>query len=609
MLNSEQMKNIDITINGLKKHYKNGDFSPRELLASIKQRIEQDKNNPVFIHVLSDSELELYLSALAGKGIDLPLYGVPFAIKDNIDLAGINSTAACPAFSYTASESALVVQRLIDAGAIPVGKTNMDQFATGLVGVRSPWGACKNALNPEYISGGSSSGSAVSVAKAWVSFSLGTDTAGSGRVPASLNNIVGLKPSCGLLSNSGVVPACKSIDCVSIFALTAADAAAVLDVAAAYDIDDPYSRQNTFENGPRSPLVFENSFSFGVPSKSQLNFFGNEEAEQLFDHGIEVLKQLGGKAVEIDFSAFLDAARLLYEGPWVAERYLAMQDILQKSPDDVLPVIRAIVESSGEAKATEAYSAYYKLNALKQYAIKALEGLDCVITPTNGTFYTIAQLEADPIQLNSNLGYYTNFMNLLDFSAVSVPVGFYEKGLGFGVTLFAKAFEDKKLLSLAAKIQESNGLTLGASDLTYSAEDIPSRTPQAYVDVAVCGAHLEGFPLNWQLLERGAVKRERLCSSKSYRLYALAGGPPFRPGMLRDEKNGEKIVVELWRMEAKQFGSFVSNIPAPLGIGKLELEDGRWVTGFICEPYALQDAEDITSFGGWKAYMESRNSN
>ncbi|GAB1256106.1 allophanate hydrolase [Aurantivibrio plasticivorans] len=606
-----QWQLLNITLDGLRAHYDRGDFTPRELIEFLCDTMNSEVDNPVWITQLDAAQLEPYLVAL--EAMDkaqrnaLPLWGVPFAIKDNIDLAGVPTTAACADFTYTPKESAFVVDALIRAGAIPLGKTNMDQFATGLVGVRSPepWGPCKNALNNTVISGGSSSGSAVAVAKGWVSFSLGTDTAGSGRVPAALNNIVGLKPSCGLLSNRGVVPACKSIDSVSIFALTASDANQVFDVASRFDETEPYARKNSYANGSRYFNANVPRLQIGVPQADQLEFFGNSEAETLFHKSCEALQALGHDMVAIDFSPFIQAAKLLYEGPWVTERYLALQPLIDESPDKLLPVIRQIVEPGGTRTATEAFSAQYQLETFARLAALELDKVDAVVTPTIGTHYSIADVLADPIQLNSNLGYYTNFMNLLDYAAVAVPTGQYENNVGFGITFFHQAMSDKRLLSLAAQVQHQLALPLGATGLALSSNNNVG-VPQDRVNVVVCGAHLSGLPLNWQLLERGGYLVEVTQSAEAYRLFALPGGPPFRPGMSRDDESGQTIEVEVWSLPLSAFGSFVSEIPAPLGIGKVQLVDGRWEPGFICEAYGLDGAEDITSLGGWRNYIASR---
>ncbi|WP_345971381.1 allophanate hydrolase [Sulfurimonas sp. HSL1-6] len=433
-----------MTISQLLNDYKNGTTTPRDVMANIRARIEANAENPIFIHALSEAETEPYLERLEGVSPALlPLYGIPFAIKDNIDLAGIPTTAACPAFSYVPEASAFVVAQLIEAGAIPVGKTNLDQFATGLVGTRSPYGACHNSIDPAYISGGSSSGSAISVALEMAAFSLGTDTAGSGRVPAAFNNLVGVKPSKGVLSTSGVVPACRSLDCVSIFAVNTEDAKAVFDIACAFDAADPYSRKM-----PQTAGAAEKTMRFAVPLPSQLKFFGDSEAEALFKEAVARFESMGYTAVETDFSPMLDAANLLYSGPWVAERYIATKAIVDETPEQVLDVTRGIIEQ-GRDKSAEAYfNAEYRLKAYKRHSEQMLEGTDFALTPTTGTIYTIEAVNADPVQLNTNLGYYTNFMNLLDFAAYAVPAGFRPNGLPFGVTLFSDAFDDRRLMDV-----------------------------------------------------------------------------------------------------------------------------------------------------------------
>ena len=441
-----------MTISDLKKSYKNKTLTPRLLLKQIRQRIEEHEANPIWIHVLSDSELEPYLKQLEGCEPDsLPLYGIPFAIKDNIDLKGIPTTAACPDYSYVPTESAFVVNVLIEAGAIPVGKTNLDQFATGLVGTRSPYGACQNSIDPAYISGGSSSGSAVSVALDMAVFSLGTDTAGSGRVPAAFNNLVGLKPSKGVLSTAGVVPACRSLDCVSIFAKTTEDAQEVFDVAASFDLSDPYSRAM-----PKTENSVPSHFRFAIPQADQLKFFGDVEAEALYHKAVKVFEAMGGTAVETDFSPMLEAANLLYYGPWVSERYVAVKEMIESRPESFIDVTRTIIESGKNKSAEDYFNAEYKLKAFKRQSDILMEDIEFALTPTTGTIYTIDEVNADPIQLNTNLGYYTNFMNLLDFSAYAIPAGLRENGLPFGVTLFAGAFEDRKLLRLGKQFMNKD---------------------------------------------------------------------------------------------------------------------------------------------------------
>jgi len=441
-----------MNITSLKNMYTDNTLTPRALMTQIKESIESHKDNPIWIYTLSDSELEPYLRRLEeSEPSTLPLYGVPFAIKDNIDLKGIPTTAACPDYSYIPKASAYVVERLIEAGAIPVGKSNLDQFATGLVGTRSPYGACRNSINHNYISGGSSSGSAVSVALEMAVFSLGTDTAGSGRVPAAFNNLVGLKPSKGVLSTSGVVPACRSLDCVSIFANNSEDAQKVFDVAASFDTADPYSRVMINED-----KEIPASFTFAIPKVDQLKFFGDEQAEILFKKAVEGFEAMGGTAVEIDFSPMLEAANLLYYGPWVSERYVAVKDMIENKPESFIEVTRSIIESGKGKSAEDYFNAEYKLKAFKRQADIIMQDIDFALTPTTGTIYTIDEVNADPIQLNTNLGYYTNFMNLLDFSAYAVPAGLRENGLPFGITLFAEAFGDRKLLRLGDQFMKKD---------------------------------------------------------------------------------------------------------------------------------------------------------
>ncbi len=581
----------------LQEGYRTGRFTPAEVVDSVLARIAERPERNIWITCLTRTELQPYLRALEDRAPDaLPLYGIPFAIKDNIDLAGVPTTAGCPEFAYVPERSAFVVERLIAAGAIPIGKTNLDQFATGLVGTRSPYGVCANAFDPDYIAGGSSSGSAVAVACGQVSFALGTDTAGSGRVPASLNNLVGLKPSRGVLSTAGVVPACRTLDCVSVFALDSADAARVYEVAAVFDAADPFARQ-----APWSPLPeLAGGFRYGVPRPAQLEFFGDSGAAQLFDQANAKLRALGGEPVEIDFSPFLEAAKLLYEGPWVAERYAAIEGFLQAQADALHPVTRAIIEGGAAPRAVAAFQAQYRLAELQRAVSPVWRQIDVLLTPTAGTTYTIDQILTDPIKLNSNLGYYTNFMNLLDLAAVAVPTGFQAPGLPFGVTVCAPAGSDRVLLGLADRLHRAAGLALGVSDLPLPAA--PPLAADAWMSLAVCGAHMEGLALNPQLTGRGGRLLRRTRTSDRYRLFALPGSPPQRPGLVRSEY-GTGIEVEVWALPREQVGSFVEGIPFPLGIGKVELQDGTWVSGFMCEASATEDAEDITALGGWRAYL------
>lgn len=605
----------NMTIANLSNAYREGSLTPAGVMEDIRRRAEGFAERNIWIHLLSAEEQQPYLAALADKDPQqCPLWCIPFAIKDNIDLAGIPTTAGCEAFAFTPSASAPVVQQLLDAGAIPVGKTNLDQFATGLNGTRSPWGPCRNAFDPDYISGGSSSGSAVSVALGLASFSLGTDTAGSGRVPAAFNNLVGLKPTRGLLSARGMVPACRSLDCISIMALNTDDANTVLACAEGFDAGDGYSRHNCYDNLSRHYGYRQGQLKVGVLPEDQLQFFGDSDYQAAYVATLAKLAELGFELVEVDYRPFDEAARLLYEGPWVAERYIACQPLIEENPAALHPVVRAIVEPGGNPKATELFRAQYRLEALKQVCVTTLDQVDCLLTPTAGRLFTVDEMLAEPILYNSQLGYYTNFMNLLDMTSVAVPTAFTAAGLPFGITLVGNCFSDRALLSIANRIQQGLALPLGIDECTDTAGAKPAGLPQVqqpvadnrHIDVLVCGAHLEGLPLNWQLTERGAVLKSRTRTKPCYRMYALAGGPPFRPGLIMDEQSGAAIDVEIWSVPAAEFGSFVAGIPAPLGIGKVLVEDGSVVTGFICEPRGVEGATDITSLGGWKAYLASR---
>lgn len=594
---------FDLRLDTLAAQYRNGTLTPRALIKTLRERAIA--LNPVFnlfIHILTQEELEPYLSALDARLPDeLPLYGVPFAIKDNIDIAGISTTAACPAFARIAEQDATIVRQLIALGAIPMGKTNLDQFATGLNGTRSPYGACRNSVHPDYPSGGSSAGSSLAVALGVASFALGTDTAGSGRVPASLNNLVGLKATKGLVSTAGVLPACRTLDCVTFFTATAAEASRLLALTAGLDPADDYSRQNPAWNGAQAFGSPEKGFRFGVPDT--LEFLGCQESEALFHTAKAQLEALGGVPVSIDFTPFMTAAKLLYEGPWVAERYHVVGPLIEQQPDAVLPVIRDVLQKAPGTDAVSTFDGLYTLQHFKAQCDATLVGLECVLTPTYPRPVTLAELRDEPVKRNADLGYYTNFMNLLDYAAVAVPVGFMANGLPSGVTLFGRAFTDQYLLGLADALQRAQPLTLpGGSRL--SAPALAGVASNDRVQVVVCGAHLDGLALNHQLRQRQGRLREVTQSAAAYRLYALADGK--RPGMVRVAEQGRAIAVEVWEIPSSELGSFLCGIPAPLGLGKVELADGRWVTGFICENYGLQDATDITEWGGWRAWIAGR---
>jgi len=582
-------------------------FSPEEVILEVLGRIERAPDHHAWISRLSRAQVLRYARALSAQSTDeLPLYGIPFAIKDNIDLAGVATTAACPTYAYTPTKSAHVVERLVAAGAIPVGKTNLDQFATGLVGVRSPYGACCNSFNRDYISGGSSSGSAVVVAQGLVSFALGTDTAGSGRVPAAFNNVIGLKPSCGLLSTRGVVPAGRSIDCVSILALSSDDARQILAVGSHFDAEDPFSRTVPAKNALTAKL-HSTAFTFAIPRAKQLEFFGDQEYARLYDKACAELTNLGGKPVDIDFEPFLATARLLYEGPWIAERYAAVGQFIESHRTEIHPTTRAIIEKGKAPSAVDAFQSQYALQSLRRVCDQIWKTADVLVTPTAGTIYTIAQVQSDPVQLNSNLGRYTNFMNLLDLAGLAVPTGFRSDGWPFGVTLAGPAGSDHALLGLGDRLHRTCATGAGATR-----EQLPPLVAARdgsilnYITIAVCGAHMEGLPLNSQLQERGAFLVKRTRTISSYRFYALPGGPPSRPGMVRVREHGCAIEVEVWAVPPEHFGSFVAAIPAPLGIGKILLDDNTQVSGFLCESWAVHEATDISELGGWREYLKTR---
>ncbi len=591
----------------LRSQYQAETLSPTIVVEEIYDRCARHTDNPIWITLLPKAQMLQAAQDLETRGYDttLPLYGIPIAVKDNIDVAGVPTTNACPGFSYTPNQNATVVEKLVQAGALIIGKTNMDQFATGLVGVRSPYGACRNPFNPDYISGGSSSGSAVAVSLGLVSAALGTDTAGSGRVPAAFGNLIGLKPTRGLLSTTGVVPACRSLDCVSIFALTCADAQQVFSVVQGFDAEDGYSRDR-----PPTSTTSLGSFRFGVPQPEQWEFFGDEDCYALFQQAIARLEAIGGTAVTIDFAPFREAASLLYGGPWVAERYAAVGEFTSRHPDQVLPVIQHILSLAAEFPAWQVYRGFHQLADLRQQTLPSWQQMDALLLPTAGTIYPIQQVEADPLQLNMNLGHYTNFVNLLDLSAIALPAGFRPDGLPFGITLVAPAFWDDWLCQLGAIYHQHLGGMLGATSTPLPSQPMPQpSSPSTHIAVAVLGAHLSGMPLNHQLTSRGATLVKTTRTAPHYQFFALAGTVPPKPGIIRvdpTQETGYAIEVEVWDIPLTEFGSFVAEIPPPLGIGSLVLEDGTTVKGFICEGYAIAGATDISHHGGWRSFMAAQ---
>ncbi len=581
---------------------------PQQLVAAY-QQLDADlsRDDNAWIYIATHDEIYAQLTTIfqainsgEKQTTDFPLLGVPFAAKDNIDVAGMPTSAACPAFTYTPEKDATVIARLKAAGAIVVGKTNLDQFATGLVGTRSPFGAVKNTFNPDYVSGGSSSGSASVVARGLVCFSLGTDTAGSGRVPAGFNNIVGLKPTKGWISTTGVVPACRLNDCVSVFALTVEDAQTVAAIAGGYDPQDPYSRSNP----QTAPARFSETLRFAIPDR--LEFFGDTLSENAFAKTLLRLQQQGAELVPIDFTAFNQLAEQLYYGAWVAERTVAVGEIFKNKPEAMDPTVRGIVANGLNYTACDAWQAEYTRAELAQKINAQLSEFDALVVPTSPTIHTLAEMAQEPVRYNSQFGTYTNFTNLADLCALALPGDFRDDGIPAGITLIAPAWHDQALSHFGKSWQQALNLPLGATEKALPASMV-AKTSANHVRVAVVGAHLRGMPLNHQLTTRNAVFIEESHTAANYRLYALANTQPPKPGLARSQE-GLPIVVELWDIPLARFGEFVAEIPAPLGIGTLTLEDGRSVKGFICEPAALSDATDITAWGGWKAWLARHHS-
>ena len=589
------------TIAAIVEAHRSGASSPEATVARTYTRIRAHGDPAIFITLRDEADARAEAADLAAKGdTDLPLYGVPVAVKDNIDVAGLPTTAACPAFAYDAGKDATCVARLRRAGAIVIGKTNLDQFATGLVGVRSPYGTPRNLFDPALIPGGSSSGSAIAVGAGLVPLALGTDTAGSGRVPAGLSNIVGLKPSLGLVSTAGVVPACRTLDCVSVFALTVDDAFAALAAMAGPDPADPYSRPRPLG----APGAVPAGLRIGVPMPGQRLFFGDKVSAAAYEAALADLAGLGAAIVEIDIEPFYETARLLYDGPWVAERYISVRSLIASAPEAMHPVTRQIILGGAHPGAVDAFKAFYQLEELRRVRDHTFGEIDMLALPTVPTVYTVAQVLADPIGLNSRLGTYTNFVNLLDLCALAVPASM--QATPFGITLLAQAGNDATLASLGRVFHAGTGLPLGATGTAQPAlAPLPGPAASGEIAIAVVGAHLTGMPLNSELKSFGARFLERTTTTADYRLFLLSGTTPAKPGLLRVGVDaGVAVDVEIWTMPAEQFGRFVASIPAPLSIGTLTISDGRDVKGFLVEAEATRDARDISAFGGWRNFME-----
>lgn len=621
------MSNIPHTIAGLLAAYEQGSLTPADVLApfvAAAGRLDAiAPEDPAWISRASADFIQAQLNRLQDHSPStMPLYGIPFAVKDNIDVAGLPTTAACPAYAYEPSRSATVVTRLMDAGAIVVGKTNLDQFATGLVGARSPYGAPSSTFSADHISGGSSSGSAVAVSRGEVPFALGTDTAGSGRVPAGFNNLVGLKPTPGLVPITGVVPACKTLDCVSIFTLTAPDAARVLAIMEGPEPGAPVFNTVTLQP-PRWPT--QRPLRIGIPRA--LEFFGDMAYAQAFEQSKSLWSQLQDREghawpielVKVDTAPFMAVARLLYEGPWVAERYAAIRTFMDDPAHEMNPVVRGIIEGARKHDAAQAFEALYRLKTLAAQAATVWQGIDVLMVPTAPTQPTHAAVAQDPVGCNTQLGTYTNFVNLLGLAALALPARMLSSGLPFGITLIAPGGSDAALADLGTCWQRALGSTgehllghgLGEPEPLDMAW--PAKAPQAeaLLAIAVVGAHLLGMPLHGQLVERRARLIEATHTSPKYQLFALPGTVPPKPGLARIASDappeaGHAIAVEVYAVPLSQVGSFLALIPPPLGLGSVELADGRWVKGFICEGVGLHGAEDISHFGGWRAYIAHR---
>lgn len=583
------------TIDQWRSAYRRKKLTPVSAMKALSALL-QDSERALWIHLLDESSLLAQAERLSDPA--LPLYGVPFAVKDNIDVGSLPTTAACPAYAYSAKETAPAVQALLDAGAILVGKTNLDQLATGLVGVRSPYGEVPNPFNSDYVTGGSSSGSAAVVSLGLVPFALGTDTAGSGRVPAALTNIVGLKPTKGSMSTRGVVPACRTLDCISVFAVSVDDAETVFDIYKGFDEQDGYAR-----HAPAGvPTALPEKPRLGVPKDTP--WFGDDQAAAAWQRQLQELDAIA-ELVPMDLEVLHETARLLYQGPWVAERYTVAEPLLE-DPDALLPVIRDVILPARDMSAADGFRAQYQLADLRRQADQLMAGIDALVVPSTPGIYTRAAVNADPITLNSQLGTWTNFVNLLDMCALALPGGFRDgDGLPTGITLIGPAWYDAALAEFGRRWQRHRPWKAGVTDqqpALPAAEDDKDRD-DGTVTVAVVGAHLSGMPLNYQLTERHGVLLETTRTAPCYRLYALANTTPPKPGLIRAD-DGAAIEIELWKLPVTEFGSFVALIPGPLGMGTLETEDGRQVKGFICEGWAIPDAKDITALGGWRNYIK-----
>jgi allophanate hydrolase len=596
-----------LDVASLRGAYREG-TRPSEVIESVLEAIAKGPGEGIWTHVRNADELRSDARALEQahqRDALPPLYGVPFAVKDSIDVAGVATTLACPDFAYVAKASAPVVDRLRAAGALLIGKTNLDQFATGLVGVRSPYGIPPNPFDARYVTGGSSSGSAAAVARGQVAFALATDTAGSGRVPAAFNNIVGLKPSRGLLSTNGLVPACRSIDCMTVLALTCEDAREVAAVATGFDPVDPYSRREASQFQWSSAA--DGVRRLGIPREEDLTF-GDAHTRSAFERACSGIEALGFILERVSMEFFYEAGRLLYGGPWIAERLSGVEAFVSDHPFSILPVIRSILAEGDHYRATDAFRGMHRLAELKRAVEPLWERFDAVVVPSVPSHPRINEVLADPIGENAALGRYTTFANLLDLAAVAVPSGFRPDGLPSGVTFLGPWGSDASLLNMGTAFHRKTGTTLGATHWPHPVETPAEPPPPAgSLHLAVVGAHLKGQPLNRELTDRGARFVRTARTSFDYRLVALAETRPPKPGLVRIlPGTGTAIEIEVWAMPLPAVGSFLAGIPGPLTLGTIDLEDGSKVHGFLCEGHAAANAEDISSFGGWRAYLSSK---
>ncbi len=579
---------IDLRASALRAAYGSGALTPLDVVDAVLDLIEARGDDAVWIHRVDRDAVRAAALELADRPAagDLPLYGLPFAVKDNIAVASVPTTAGCPAFGVVAQQHAAVVERLLDAGALLVGTTNLDQFATGLSGARSPYGTPVCPDDPTRVSGGSSSGSAVAVAAGLVTFAIGTDTAGSGRVPASFTGTVGLKPTPGRVSTRGLVPACASLDCPSVFALDVADAAAVLAVLDGFDPEDPWSRRLL----PTSATITSRSLAgvrVGVPGPGELAF-EDDDAAAAWQVALATLDAASAVAVPVDTAPFTAAGDLLYSGPWVAERWAGVGDFVSAHPDEVHPVVAEVLRGGAAVSGADAFRGQHALAALRRQSETVWDAVDVLLLPTTPCHPTVAAMGADPIGLNSVLGRWTTFANLLDLAVVAVPSVRTAAGLPVGVQLIGPTGSEDRLLGIAASWERARQREEPDQDRAL---------------LTVVGAHLSGQPLNALLTALGGSLHATTPTAAVYRFLALAGGPPHRPGLVRAESGGVSVEAETWSLPRGALGDVLVTVAPPLAIGTVDLADGTSTLGFVCEPAGAAGAVDISEAGGWRAHL------